>query len=58
VGSLIEHHYKDYEDWPCIKCGQMIRLLKPLHQMPPEVKCAKCKGKKRIKNRKRGLKNG
>lgn len=42
MGSPIEHHYKNYEDWPCIKCGRSIRFLKPLHGVP-EVVCEKCK---------------
>lgn len=37
----------NYEDWPCIKCGKSIRLLKPLHQMPPEVECNECEEKER-----------
>ena len=33
--------YKNYEYWPCVKCGKSIKLLNPLHQMPPQVKCSK-----------------
>jgi hypothetical protein len=34
--------YKNYEKWPCIKCGKLIKVYKPIHQMPPQVKCDKC----------------
>jgi len=56
MGSPLEHHYKNYEDWPCISCGRIVRLLKPIHEIPPQVECRKCetKGKKKMtKSRRR-----
>ena len=38
----LNHKSKDYEDWPCIECGRMLRFLKPMHGGPPQVKCKKC----------------
>ena len=41
-GFVKYHKHKDYEEWPCIECGKLVKLLKPLHQVPPQVKCDKC----------------
>ena len=34
---------KDCENWPCVKCGSLVKLLKPIHQIPPQIKCEKCR---------------